>query len=142
LAAGGVVVEWGVGRAADDKCQMADDECQMADDGCQVADDGCQVAGGELKMGDERCEVEAGGCDDEQSSELMTEGSSGPIVGHDSDRVNDDSTNDNNGILSHEAAFAAGQSGQGDDVGQCLLDDVTTPQKAPNKANLESKQSL
>ena len=44
-------------------------------------------------------------------------------------------------ILSHEGAHAAGQPGQGDDVGQCLPDDGTTPQKAPNKANLESKQS-
>ena len=45
------------------------------------------------------------------------------------------------GILFHEGAHAAGQPGQGDDVGQCLPDDGTTPQKAPNKANLESKQS-
>ena len=37
---------------------------------------------------------------------------------------------------------AAGQPGQGDGAGQCLPDDVTTPQKSPNKANLESKQSL
>jgi len=44
--------------------------------------------------------------------------------------------------LSHEGAHAAGQLGQGDSVGQCLPDDVTTPQKAPNKANLESKQGL
>ena len=100
------------------------------------------MAGGELKMGDEQCEVEAGGCDEGQSSEPMTEGSSGPIVGHDSTRVTDDSTNDKNGILSHEGAHAAGQPGQGDGVGQCLPDDMTTPQKAPNKANLESKQSL
>ena len=42
------------------------------------------MAGGELKMGDEQCEVEAGSCDEGQSSEPMTEGSSGPIVGHDS----------------------------------------------------------
>ena len=51
---------------------------------CQVAEGELQVAGGELKMGDEQCEVEAGGCDEGQSSEPMTEGSSGPIVGHDS----------------------------------------------------------
>ena len=101
-----------------------------------------QVAGGELKMGNEQCEVQAGGCDEGQSSEPMTEGSFGPVVGYDSTRVIDDSTNDKNGILSHEGAHAAGQPGQGDGVGQCLPDDVTTPQKAPNKANFETKQSL
>ena len=139
----------GEGEKADGKCQVADDRGQMADDECQVAHDECQVAegelqvaGGELKMGDERCEVEAGSCDDGQSSEPMTEGSSGPIVGHDSQRDNEDATDDEIGILSHEGAHAAGQPGQGDGVGQCLPDDVTTPQKAPNKANLESKQIM
>ena len=131
-----------MGRKADGKCQVADDRGQMANDGCQVAEGELQVAGGELKMGDEQCEVEAGGCDEGQSSEPMTEGSSGPVVGYDSTRVIDDSTNDKNGILSHEGAHAAGQPGQGDGVGQCLPDDVTMPQKAPNKANLESKQNL
>jgi len=63
-------------------------------------------------------------------------------VRYDSTRVIDDSTNDKNGILPHEGAHAAGQPGQSDGVGQCLPDDVTTPQKAPNKANLESKQNL
>ncbi len=72
----------------------------------------------------------------------MTEASSGPVVGHDSQRVSEDATDDKNGILSHEGAHAAGQPAQGDGVGRCLSDDVTTPQKAPNKANLESKQSL
>ena len=121
---------------------MAEGGCRAADDKCQMADDEWQVAGGELKMGDEQCEVEAGGCDQGQSSEPMTEGSSGPVVGHDSQRVTEDATDDKNGILSHEGAHAAGQPAQGDGVGQCLPDDVTTPQKAPNKANLESKQSL
>ena len=129
-------------QVADDKCQVADDEWQMANDECQVAEGKLQVAGGELKMGDQQCEVEAGGCDQGQSSEPMTEESSGPIVGYDSTRVIDDSTNDKNGILSHEGAHAAGQRGQGDGVGQCLPDDVTTPQKAPNKASLEAKQGL
>src|SRR5271166_3125510 len=121
---------------------MAEGGCRAADDKCQMADDEWQVAGGELKMGDQQCEVEAGGCDQGQSSEPMTEGSSGPVVGYDSQRVTEDATDDKNGILSHEGAHAAGQPAQGDGVGQCLPDDVTTPQKAPNKANLESKQSL
>jgi hypothetical protein len=113
-----------------------------ADDECQVAEGVLQVAGGELKTGDEQRELEAGGCDDGQSSEPMPEGSSGPITGHDSQRVTEDATDDEIGILSHEGAHAAGQPGQGDGVGQCLSDDVTTPQKARNKANLESKQGL
>ncbi len=120
----------GEGEKADGKCQVADDEWQMANDECQVAEGKLQVAGGELKMGDQQCEVEAGGCDQGQSSEPMTEESSGPIVGYDSTRVIDDSTNDKNGILPHEGAHAAGQPGQGDGVGLCLPDDVTTPQKA------------
>ena len=128
--------DFGIGNG-----EKADGKCQVADDGCQVAEGELQVAGGELKMGDEQCEVEAGGCDQGQSSEPMREGSSGPVVGHDSTRVIDDLTNDKNGILSHEGAHAAGQPGQGDGTGQCLPDDGTTPQKAPNKANLESKQS-
>ena len=132
----------GNGEKADGKCQVADDRGQMANDGCQVAEGEPQVAGGELKMGDEQCEVEAGGCNEGQNSEPMTEGISGPVVGYDSTRVIDDSTNDKNGILSHEGAHAAGQPGQGDGAGQCLPDDVTTPQKAPNKANLESKQTM
>ncbi len=147
---------------ADDKCQMADDEGQMANDGCQVAEGELQVAGGEpnspiqnpksprelqvaggeLKLGDEQCEVETGGYDEGQSSELMTEESSGPVVGHDSQRDTEDATDDKIAILSHEGAHAAGQSGQGDGAGQCLPDNVTTPQKAPNKANLDLKQGL
>src|SRR5208337_5017621 len=115
---------------------MAEGGCRAADDKCQMADDEWQVAGGELKMGDQQCEVEAGGCDQGQSSEPMTEGSSGPVVGYDSQRVTEDATDDKNGILSHEGAHAAGQPAQGDGVGQCLPDDVTTPQKAPNKAGL------
>ena len=97
------------GQMADDGCRMAEgrgrmanDECQVAHDECQVAEGELQVAGGELKMGDEQCEVEAGGCDEGQSSEPMTEGSSGPVVGHDSNRVIEDSTNDTIGIVSHE----------------------------------------
>ncbi len=84
----------------------------------------------ERQMANDECHV-AGGCDEGQSSQPMTEGSSGPIVGHDSNRVIDDSTNDKIGILSHQGAHAAGQPGQGDGVGQCLPDDV----------NLESKQN-
>ena len=71
-----------------------------------------------------------GGCEEGQSSEPMTEGLAGPVVGYDSNRVLEDSTNDKIGILSHEGSHAADGAGQSDGVGQCLLDDVTTSQKA------------
>jgi len=99
-----------------------------------MADDECQEAEGELQ-------VEAGGCDEGPSSEPMTEGGLGPVVGYDSNRVIDDSSNDKIGILSHGGAYAAGQPGQGDDAGQCFPDHVTTPRKAPNKA-IASKSVL
>jgi len=63
----------------------------------------------------------------------MKEACSGSVVGYDSNRVIDDSSHDKIGISSHEGAYAAGQPGQGVDAGQCFPDDVTTPQKAPNK---------
>src|SRR5208337_3460547 len=132
----------GLMRTLETLRKMRKEELGTGNGKAEKANDKCQVAGGELKMGDEQCEVEAGGCDEGQSSEPMTEGCSGPVGGHDSQRVTEDATNDKNGILSHEGAHAAGQSGQGDGVGQCLLDNVTPPQKAPNKANLVSKQGL
>ena len=83
---------------ADDRCRMADDRGQMANDECQAAEGEPQVAGGELKMGNEQCEVQAGGCNEGQNSEPMTEGMFGPVVGDDSTRVIDDSTNDKNDV--------------------------------------------
>ena len=79
---------------------------------------------------------------EEQSSEPMTEGGLrlGPDVGYDSHRVIEDSTNDEIGILSHEGTDAAVGVCQGDGPEQSPLS-VTTPQKAPNEANLESTQS-
>ena len=70
----------GEAEKADGKCQVADDRGQMADDRGQMADDGCKVR--------------SGGCDDGESGETTPEVSQGRIVGHDSDRVIDDSTND------------------------------------------------
>ena len=109
-----------------------------------MAEGDLQVAGGKPKMGDEQREVQAGGCDEGQSSEPMTEGSSGPVVGHDSQRVTEDATDDKIGILSHEGAHAAGQPGQGDGVGQCLPDDVTTPQKVAKQSQfgIEAKPGI
>jgi hypothetical protein len=71
----------------------------------------------------------------------MAEGSFDPVVGYDSDRVIENSTNDKIGILSHEGTDAADRPGHGDGVGQSLHGDVKTPQKAPNEAKLESTQS-
>ena len=107
---------------------MGNGQGGMADDGCRMADDAC--------------ELRSGGCGGGQDGETMPEVSQGRIVGHDSQRVTEDVTDDKIGTLSHEGAHVAGQPEQGDGVGQCPPDDVTTPQKAPNKANLEAKQGL
>jgi len=128
-------------RAADDKCQMADDEWQMADDKCQMAEGELQVAEGELQVADGQCEVGVGGCDEGESSVPMAEGSFGPVVGHDSHGVIEESTNDKIGILCHEGTDAADGVCQGDGLEQSLNCGVKTPQKAPNEANLESTQS-
>ena len=120
---------------------MANDEWQVAHDECQVAEGELQVAGGELKMGDEQCEVEAGGCDQGQSSEPTTEASSGPIVGHDSNRVIDDSTNDTIGILSHEGTDATDRPYQGSCDRQSLPSGVKTRENVQNEANPESTQT-
>ena len=95
-------------------------------------------------MADDQSEVESDGCDGGKSSEPMPEQSLGRVAGHNSHRVIENSTNDKIGILSHggTGTDAAGQPGQGDGAGKCIPEDLTTPQKAPNKANLESKQNL
>ena len=72
----------------------------------------------------------------------MTGGSSGPIVGYDSDRVIDDSTNNKIGILSHEGTDATDRPYQGDCDRQSVLSGVKTREKVQNKANPESTQSL
>ena len=145
--------EFGTGNGepgtGDGKCQMADggsemasDKCQMAHGGGPMAEAGCQMANDEWQMTDEPCKVGAGGCAERESSEPVAEVSLGPIVAYDSNGDIENSTDDKIGILSHDGTDAAGQPGQGDGVGQCLPDDLTTPQKAPNKANLESKERI
>ncbi len=142
----------GNGEKADGKCQMADGKCQMADGKCQMADGKCQMADGKCQMADDECQVapgepkspiqnpksprvvETGGCEEGLSSEPMKEGGSGPVVGHDSIRVIEGSTNDRIGILSHEGAVAADWLGQGDGG-------VEGPEKAQNKANLGLTQT-
>jgi hypothetical protein len=146
----------GEGEMADGKCQMADGKRQMADGKCriaddrgrmvndqwQMADDKCQVAEHELQVANEQCEVESGGCDAGESSEPMAAGSFGPVVGHDSHGVIEESTNDKTGILSHEGTDAADGVCQGDGLEHGLVCGVKTPQKAPNEAKLESTQNI
>ncbi len=114
-----ISAESGTGNGEEEK---ADDECRMANDECQMADDEWQAAGGEprtpIQDPELPREVGASGRDDGLSSEPMTERGHGPIVGHDSNRVMDDSRNDKIGILSHEAARAVGQAARGDSAGQ------------------------
>ena len=45
-------------------------------------------------MADDACEVRSGRCGDAESGETTPERSQSPVVGHDSNRVIDDSTND------------------------------------------------
>ena len=107
--------------------EKADGKCQMADDGCRTGDDGC--------------EVRSGGCGDGESGQPTPEVSQGRIVGHDSNRVIDDSTNDTIGILSHEGMDATDRPYQGDCDRQSLPSGVKTPENVQNEANPESTQS-
>ena len=88
-------------------------------------------------MANDECQV-AGGCDEGQSSQPMTAGSSGPIVGHDSNRVIDDSTNDKIGILSHEGMDATDRPYLGACDRQSLPSGVKIPENVQNEANPES----
>ena len=123
--------EFGTGNG---EAEKADDRRQMADDRGQTADAGCRRA-------DAGCEVRSGGCGDGQDGETMPEVSQSPIVGCDSDRVIDDSTNDKIGILSHEGTDATDRPYQGACDRQSLPSGVKTREKVQNEANSESTQS-
>jgi hypothetical protein len=105
---------------ADGKCQMADGKCQMADDECRTGDDGC--------------EVRSGGCGDGKSGQPTPEVSQGRIVGQDSNRVIDDSTNDTIGILSHEGMDAIDRPYQGACDRQSLPSGVKMRENVQNEA--------
>ena len=77
-------------------------------------------------MADDGCKVRSGGCDDGESGETMPEVSQGRIVGHDSDRVIDDSTNDKIGILSHEGMDATDRPY----LGACAAEPAFRPEDA------------
>jgi len=67
----------------------------------------------------------------------------GRVVKQDLHRVIENSTNDKIGILSHGGNGRGRPTpGQSDGVRQSLPGGVKMPQKAPNKANLESTQDL
>ncbi len=99
----------------------------MADDGCRTGDDGC--------------EVRSGGCGDGESDQPTPEVSQSRIVGQDSNRVLDDSTNDTIGILSHEGMDATDRPYQGACDRQSLPSGVKMPENVQNEANPESTQS-
>ena len=106
-----------------------------------MADDKWRMANGKCRMADDRCEVSPGGCAEGESSEPTSEVSQGGIVGDDSNRVIDDSTNDKIGILSDEGTDAADRPCQSARVRHSRPCGVKTLQKAPNEAKLESTQS-
>src|SRR5208337_5650273 len=92
-------------------------------------------------MADDGCEVRSGECGDGQDGETTPEVSQGRIVGLDSDRVIDDSTNDTIGILSHEGLDATDRPYLGDCDRQSLPSGVKMPENVQNEANPESTQS-
>jgi hypothetical protein len=107
---------------------MGNGQGGMADDRGQMADAGCKVR--------------SGGCDDGECGETTPEVSQGPIVGLDSDRViDDDSTNDKIGILSHEGTDATDRPYLGACDRQSLPSGVKMPENVQNEANPESTQS-
>ena len=65
-----------------------------------------------------------------------------PVVGQDSNPVTEDSTTDTIAILSHEETGVADRPGQGTGDRQSSPSSGSTPQKAQNKANFDSTQSL
>ena len=125
----------------DDREQVADDREQVADDREQVADDREQVADDREQMADAGCKVRSGGCDDGESGEPRPEVSQGRIVGHDSNRVIDDSTNDTIGILSYEGLDATDRPYQGACDRQSVPSGVKTRENVQNEANPQSTQS-
>ncbi len=123
--------EFGTG---DGESGMRNSECGMGNGQGGMADDGCRMA-------DDACEVRSGGCGDGQDGETTPEVSQGPIVGLDSDRVIDDSTNDKIGILSHEGTDATDRAYQGACDRQSVPSGGKTPENVQNEANPESTQS-
>ena len=100
--------------------EKADGKSQMVDDGCRTGDDGC--------------EVRSGGCGDGKSGQPTPEVSQGRIVGQDSNRVIDDSTNDTIGILSHEGMDAIDRPYQGACDRQSLPSGVKMRENVQNEA--------
>ncbi len=125
----------GEGDMTDDTWQKADVGCRLPDGDFSLADDEGRAGGGAARSGYERCEVEARGSEGNQSSETVTEGSSGPTTGLDSNLVDDSSTSDTIGVLSGEDTNASDQAGQRDDVGPWFSERVTARRIEPIKAN-------
>src|SRR5208282_2289825 len=108
------------GEAASSKWQMANDEWQMANGRWQMANAIWWMAtpiwrmahvswrirnaagtDGGRSMAEDQCAVKSGGYDGGQSGEPMPEVSLGRVLGHDSNRVIENSNNYRIGILSN-----------------------------------------
>jgi len=87
-------------RTTSGKRQMTNGKWQMTNGEWRMADDEWQMASHECRVAEDGCEMRSGGCGDGERSKPTQGVSQGPIVGHDSNRVIDDSTNDKIGILS------------------------------------------
>ena len=112
-------------RMRNSECGTGNGEAEKADGKCQVADDRGQMA-------DDGCKVRSGGCNDGESGETTPEVSQGRIVGLDSDRVIDDSTNDKIGILSHEGMDATDRPY----LGACDRQSLPSGVKIPENVDL------
>jgi hypothetical protein len=125
----------GEGDMKNDAWQRTEVKCLLPDGDFPLADHEGQAGGGEARAGYERCEVEARGSEGKQSSETVTEGSSGPTTGQDSNLVVEYSTRHTIGVLSHEGTYESDQAGQLDDVGPWFTERVTARRIEPIKAN-------
>ena len=123
--------EFGTGNG---EAEKTDGKRRMADDREQMADAGCRMPDGKSRMADDACEVRTSGCGDGQDGETMPEVSQGRIVGYDSDRVIDDSTNDTIGILSYEGTDATDRPYQGAGDRQSLPSRMKTRENVQNEA--------
>ena len=124
-----------------DREQMPNDREQMPNDREQMPNDGEQMPDDREQMPDDACEVRSGGCGDGQDGETTPEVSQSPIVGYDSNRVSDDSTNDKIGILSYEGTDSTDRPYQRTCDRQSLPFGVKKRENVQNEANPESTQS-
>ncbi len=126
-------------RTEEGKRKMADREWQMTDG--EVEATGLVVGQDSNLVLEESTNVEIGilSHEDMEATDVVGEG---PVVGHDSNLVTEDPTNDKIAILSHEETDVAEGPGQGAGDRQGPPSSVPAPEKAQNKANFKSTQSI